>query len=493
MRSTFASIRSRWHVIAIVTFLVLLGHVSDTHAQAPRPAEPPAAQPAGGQDEAILRRLETAIMDVQYDRVDFEKIVQDLREEHNLNIHVSWAELEAAGVRRDQRIEINLRQVSLATLLDLLLREAVAGTKAAREAAYHVESGVVVIDLGQRRREERTMRLYNVGDLLESGYAIRRFANTPVLGMELTGREFLGGEESATRRGGVGGGGGFAGGGSGGGGSSNAGGSIFGESGDDPSRMTEMERVQQLIDLIIESIEPESWEATGGEVGSIQYINSSLIIQQPVRTHQKIAAFLAMLREARPPALNADVAIVRLRTDKAAELRQAAGERFPRLSQDMLQALALAGDAQGVLFRATTSGAAGQAMLLSALTQREAMVTANAIIGDQAVGYVPQSRTSTAGLELIVLPLLAPGSEMMTLDVQMALVPPTEVTQRPARFGPGEADGTIDQVQRSMRTVSSQTALNLGEVIALTIPQELHDQAAAEYEDWLLVRVRRAN
>jgi len=303
-----------------------------------------------------------------------------------------------------------------------------------------------------------------------------------VLGMELTGREFVGGERpQQPDAGGFGGGGG------------GASPSIFGSSGEDPQRVTEMERVQQLIDLVTECVEPDSWDIAGGDIGSIRYANASLIIRQTLRNHQKLAAFLAMLRETRPQPLNADVAIVRLRADKAAELRQAAGERFPRLAPEALQALAMAGDAQGVLFRATTSGAAGQAMLLSALTQREAVTSAHAIVGDQSSAYEPQSTTSTAGLELILLPLVVPGSEAMTLDVQMALVPPAQVTPRAVRLGVGGADTTIDQVQRSMRTVSSQTSVALGDVIALTIPQEIDSQAAAaEYEDWLLVRVRKA-
>ena len=480
MRMSFAHVRLS--VASILAAVMLLSFARPAVAQEPGAGAPPAASSADNRDEAIIRLLETTVVDVAYDRIDFEKIIQELRDRHSLNIHISWTELEAAGVRRDQRIEMKLKSVTLSTLLDLLLREAAAGSKAADEVVYHVESGVIVIDLGQRRREERIMRMYPVSDLLESGYAIRRFANTPVLGMELTGREFVGGERpQQPDAGGFGGGGG------------GASPSIFGSSGEDPQRVTEMERVQQLIDLVTECVEPDSWDIAGGDIGSIRYANASLIIRQTLRNHQKLAAFLAMLRETRPQPLDADVAIVRLRADKAAELRQAAGERFPRLAPEALQALAMAGDAQGVLFRATTSGAAGQAMLLSALTQREAVTSAHAIVGDQSSAYEPQSTTSTAGLELILLPLVVPGSEAMTLDVQMALVPPAQVTPRAVRLGVGGADTTIDQVQRSMRTVSSQTSVALGDVIALTIPQEINSQAAAaEYEDWLLVRVRKA-
>jgi hypothetical protein len=46
---------------------------------------------------------------------------------------------------------------------------------------------------------------------------------------------------------------------------------------------------------------------------------------------------------------------------------------------------------------------------------------------------------------------------------------------------------------RSMRSVSSTTALKVGESIALSIPSQLADSGAAmEWEDWLIVRVRKS-
>ena len=128
MRMSFAHVRLS--VASILVAVMLLSFVRPAVAQEPGAGAPPAASSADNRDEAIIRLLETTVVDVAYDRIDFEKIIQELRDRHSLNIHISWTELEAAGVRRDQRIEMKLKSVTLSTLLDLLLREAAASATA---------------------------------------------------------------------------------------------------------------------------------------------------------------------------------------------------------------------------------------------------------------------------------------------------------------------------------------------------------------------------
>lgn len=430
-------------------------------------------------EESLLAALHATVVDASYDRVDFERVIQDLRERHNLNIHASWAGLEAAGVRRDRRIEAHLRGVSLATLLNIILREVGAG--ASQPVTYYAQDGVLIIATGDLAREETVLRSYEVADLIESGYSIRRFANTPVLGLDLTGREFVGGEiqsdstsreRSVKRHGGSGGG------------------STFGEPNQNAPRLSEMERIQILIDLVTGSIELESWDVNGGDVGSIRVFGSTLLIRHTIRAHQRIADFLALLRSSRPVALDADAAVVRLRTDKAAQWRQRLGRAFPRLSVEQVDEIAYGPSVEGVLFRGSVSGFNGQRLWISALEQREVVTAFEPIVAQQTSAFSPISSTATSGLELIVLPLLAPNDDHLTVDVQMAWVLPPAVTQRPVILGPA-AETSVDQSLRLMRTVSSSTNVKLGEAIALSLPTTLDPQGqAAEWEDWLIIRVR---
>ncbi len=428
-------------------------------------------------DEALMNMLESTLVDAAYDRVDFDRVIDDLRERFNLNIHVSWTALEKVGVRRDQRIEIRLKQVPLATMLKIILREVSDPTD---PLTYLVEDGVLVISLGGALREQTVLRSYDVTDLIESGYAIRRFANTPVLGLELTGREFVGGEQrKQAGSGGSGGGGGER-------------GSIFGDPGEGPDRLSVLERIQQIIDMITAHIDPDSWADLGGDIGTVYGFESTLFIQHTLGVHQQIAKLLSMLRATRPEPLDADVAVIRLRADRAVELRQQIGDRFPRLTAEEAAQLALSSKSEGVLFRGTVSGFNGSRLWFSALTQRDVLSGMTATVGQSVNAFAPKTATSTSGLELIVLPLLSPISDEVTVDVQMAWVPNAEISEREVTLGAGSAASTIDQTARSMRTVSAATTVKLGEAIAFSIPAQLNDASIdAEWEDWLIVRVRR--
>jgi hypothetical protein len=252
-----------------------------------------------------------------------------------------------------------------------------------------------------------------------------------------------------------------------------------------------MECVEDLANLVIESIEPETWTEAGGDTGSMRVFNSTMLIRQTLRNHQRIAEFFGMLRGSRPEPVDVDAAIVRLRADKASEMRKQVGSAFPRLNQQQADAFALAAS-EGVLFRGSTSGFNGQGLWFSALTQRDVLTGQSPVVAQGVNAFATKSEESTAGLELIVLPLLTPETDELTLDVQMAWVPSTQTTQRSIALGTGAGEASIDQTIRSMRTVSSTTTLKMGDAIALSIPNQLSDTGAAmEWEDWLIVRVHK--
>ena len=436
---------------------------------------PPAARDASMSrlDDTLLEKLDGTTVDAEYVAVDFEDVVDDLRERYELNIHVSWDNLDAVGVRKDKRLEVRLRQVSLATLLDMVLREA---EPRPAELGYTVEGGVVVISRRGALARNTFIRTYEITDLIESGYALRRFGNTPVLSLQLTGREFLGGE---ARESGSSGGAGVGG-----------GGAIFGAPGEDPSRLSKMERAQQIIDVVTESIDPNSWHVNGGGVATIRVFNGVLIIRNTIDGHRRVGDFLDLLRHTMPPPLDGEAIVVRLRADRAAEWRRSLAPRFPRLDAKEVRSLVAAPDAGDVLFRATTSGFNGQRMWFSALTQRDVVTSMAAQTAEQVNAFAPVTGFSTEGLELVVLPLLCSGEDALLLDVQMAWVPTTTVSARSVTLAGGETSGTIDQTIRSMRTVSTTAKVGLGEAIVLSVPRQLDDAGRpAEYEDWLIVHV----
>jgi hypothetical protein len=443
-------------------------------ATTPGSAQSPGPVPLRA-DDMLIEKLERTVVDARYDAEDFVEVINDLRERYDLNIHVSWKVLDEIGVRKDKRLEVRLKQVSLATLLEMILREA---DPEAGALGYAVEGGVVLLSTRAALRRNTVIVPYDVTDLIESGYAIRRFANTPVLSLDLTGREFIGGE--ARRPPGEAGGGG--------------GGTIFGDPGDATDRLSRMERMQEVIDLVTESVDPDDWDVNGGDVASIRAFNGGLLIRHTIDGHRRIRDFFELIRASTPRPLDGEAIVLRLRADKAAEWRRALDGRFPRLSAKDIRELAAGGEAGGVLFRAATSGFNGQRMWFSALTQCDLVTSMAVQTAQQVNAFAPVTGFATEGLELVVLPLLCSGEDAMILDVQMAWVPTAGVSERTVTLAGGETAGTIDQTRRSMRTVSTNAKVRVGEAVALSIPQQLDDAGrAAEYEDWLIIYVRPPN
>jgi hypothetical protein len=452
----------------VAAFVLTMFTNSVTHAAGDEaPADP---------NQAVIERLEQTIVDATYEKVDFDRIIENIRETYELNIHVSWKMLEEAGVRRDERIEIRLRQVPLATVLDMVLREV---SDELHRVGYQVADGIIVISTEEDLGRNTILRAYDISDLIESGYAIRRFSSTPVLSMHVTGREFIGSEQRrSAEKAKV---------------QQAGGGSIFDEPDEDPAQLGTMERIEQIVDLITLNVDPESWDVHGGSIGSIHAIDNVLLIRHTMSGHRKIRTFLDLVRSNRATPLHTDAAIIRLRVDEAAELRAKFADDFPRVPASYVDQLMTGTDLTGLMFRATDSGASGQRDWFSALTQHELLTGLVPTVGHGINAFQPRVGFTTQGLELIAFPLVLPGGEELILDVQMAWIPAATVSERPVRLASGEAEASIDRVTQRMRTVSTNVKLDFDEGVALTIPAELGEAGPAiGYEDWLVLRVRRA-
>src|SRR5438552_2784348 len=170
--------------------------------------------------------------------MDLSKIIDDLRQRFNLNIHINWSALEGSNVKRDTRVEVHLKQVPLSTLIDFILLEAGGGDM---KLAYHVRGGVIFISTEEALAHQTVVRTYDLTDLLGSAYGTRRFANTPILRLERAGGEGTGGRPAPGHQG-------FGG-----------GGSVFGGGGGGEPAIEayEMATIDSVIELIRSVVRPE--------------------------------------------------------------------------------------------------------------------------------------------------------------------------------------------------------------------------------------------
>lgn len=493
----------RFHALAFLTCVCTAGATNVAQAQ------PEAAAPADS-DSEMVRRLDETIVDAKYDRIDFSRIIDDLRDRYQLNIHVNWSSVSTAGVERDARVEVRLKQVPLSTLLDFIL-VAVGGTRA--DLGYEVHRGVILISTRDELSRKTVVRAYDLTDLIRSGYNTRRFANTPILRLRIAGGEATGGvpiadagSAAAQQSGGMGGGGGaglFGGGGAG----------VDVEMEEEAAVAATFEHIDEAVDLVQSLVEPESWREAGGAIGMVRTSGNLLIVTHTLDVHRQIDILLNFIRRAAPVAIDADAWIVRIPKNNVSTWRTAIGESFPRIGADRVSAATGREIGIKVVFQGTCSGFNGRRIWFSHLTQRCVLGSYIPVLGDGVWSVQPVIESVNEGLELIALPMVAPDGQSMTLDVQMAWAPSAELRQQPVTLGPqvaivrgyGElaasaqtpvspasaiaATGSIDLPTRRMRTVSTSARLRFGDAIALSIPDNINAPAFDD-EDWLILHVR---
>ncbi|MDZ4755579.1 MAG: hypothetical protein SGJ11_13915, partial [Phycisphaerae bacterium] len=289
-----------------------------------------------------------------------------------------------------------------------------------------------------------------------------------------TGKEWVGGEKAA----------GFGGGGSG------SGGSTFGEP-SDGGVPTRMEKIDALAQLIMEQVDAESWKENAGALSAMNERDGVLLVRTSLKNHVDIRSLLELLRSVRPVGLQVDVAIVRVAPQRAASIRERAGERFPVIDGQVADELAFQDVVDGVLFRSTVGTRNGEAAWISDVTQVDIIAGQRAIVAQQSSEKTPIVGQVHSGLEVIALPLFDVDGTSATVDVQMAWKPVVEVMPAPQ----GETGiGAVDRTRQRMRTVSSQSRCKLGEAIVMSIPATPTDGGASvAHDDWLIVRVRAGN
>ncbi|WP_221435361.1 hypothetical protein [Algisphaera agarilytica] len=233
----------------------------------------------GGESEAnretALRLKKT--VPISFDANPLESVIDYLRETTGANIFVNWpALIDSGGIEQDQPISLTLNNVPAEKALELVLQQA-SSTGFGDPIDYSIIDGVVTISTAEDLKRSTDLRVYDIRDLLVQ---VPSFTDAPEF--DLT--EAL----SNTNSGGGGGGGG--------------GDSIFGDDEDDEDdeeEVTRAELIQQITQLIEETVgQFEDWEIEGGE-STVRELNSNLIIKTTPDNHRQINDLLALLRETR--------------------------------------------------------------------------------------------------------------------------------------------------------------------------------------------------
>jgi len=201
--------------------------------------------------------MNRSLPELKFDGVGFSDCIDFLRDVSGSNISVNWKALAESNVQKDAPITVRLYGVPLRKALSVILDQAAGG----EALTYYVEDNVIEITTKAMADKIMYVRVYPIEDLILD---IPNFADAPHF--DLTSSSSSGGGGGAS------------------GGSGGASKSLFG-SGNTPnaaqdSTKTKEQRADDLVQLIMATIQPEVWNANGG-TASIRYFNGSLVVSAP--------------------------------------------------------------------------------------------------------------------------------------------------------------------------------------------------------------------
>lgn len=218
------------------------------------------------QASSTLRILEQPVPEVQFLEQPFDQVMDWITEFSRLNVVVRWQTLEDAGIKRDQPISIKVKNLRLSQVLWLIMNEA---GKSEVKLAYRASGSLLVLSTAEDLNKEMLTKVYDVADLL--------------IRPPQTGRpDFTQNSQGLGQQGGGGSGG------------------LFGQQGQQGQNQQDYQQqgaagntaeMDKLIQLIQDTVEPDSWRANGGE-GSIQSFRSLLIVHNSILVHQRLGGYV---------------------------------------------------------------------------------------------------------------------------------------------------------------------------------------------------------
>jgi hypothetical protein len=225
-------------------------------------------------DAAVRARMNKTIQEMQFEGLEFKDVVQLIREIGEVNIHVKWCALEQIGVTKSTKVSVDLRNVTAAKALRVILEKVGGVTK----MGYLIDEGVITISTKDDLSLYTFTRVYDVNDLIKPNPLDKALPRKTIHPTTRTSR-----------------------------GSTNSGsGSGSGwdddDWDDDDDDDDDWERIHDLMEIIRTTIEPDSWRGgdSSGDIGSVKALDGKLIVTHTKPVHRRIVRLLSAMRGQTP-------------------------------------------------------------------------------------------------------------------------------------------------------------------------------------------------
>ena len=198
------------------------------------------------------------------------------------------------------------------------------------------------------------------------------------------------------------------------------------------------QREADLVHLITESVQPESWREAGGTVGAIRMIGGQMIVTQTEDAHRMIQSILQQLRDVNGVIrIQADWVLLSLDQLNALMAKPPQGAAAPKVKLvDPQQLAKLPSDV--VRYHADLSCFGGQTISVSSGRSRSVVYELEPVVAQNAAAAKPDVRQVQEGAMLEVTALNVTGTDEAVVEVH----------SRVAQFGPP----TVAEVHASNST-----------------------------------------
>jgi beta-lactamase regulating signal transducer with metallopeptidase domain len=196
-------------------------------------------------DAAMNTAMDRILPELKFDGVPFADVMESLRDQTNVNLLVDWRALEAAGIDRNTPVTTRVRNVKFSKALRIIL-DHVGGDIV--KLGYAIDGNILNVSTADSLAKDTVTRVYDIRDII---------IEVPDYVAEKTAPQ--------TRP-------------------------------TDPAK-TRAQYIEQVTDLIKETVDADSWRENGGSVGSLRELQGQLIITQTQENQRSIALLLDQLRE----------------------------------------------------------------------------------------------------------------------------------------------------------------------------------------------------
>jgi type II secretory pathway component GspD/PulD (secretin) len=229
---------------------------------------------SGGEEEdaELNRKLNEVLPEFQFQDAPFEAVVEHLQAiSKGINIAVDWEDLTASGIEKEKPVSLTLRNLPFRTVLKELLTHVGGDTP----LAFSVGTGLLRIATKAKLDKEKHVLVYDIRDLLID---MPNFTNAARMDPSQMMQNMGSGQ------------------GGGGGGQQLFQGGMGNEQRNQQGQTNTGDMVQRIMEIIRQTVEPDSWQETGGGDGSIRELNGQLIIYNTSDAHGQIRGLLGQLR-----------------------------------------------------------------------------------------------------------------------------------------------------------------------------------------------------